>query len=107
MPYAWDFPAAKNKEIVISANGRERHVKLAEIGPLIPFKIPPGKQGGGMKVIDLNVVAQGPTQTLEISNYKPSKSLYKQKPGTGSSTTTGFEVKDQDTDVTGSVPRGR
>lgn len=100
MPYAWDFPAAKNKEIVISANGRERHVKLAEIGPLIPFKIPPGKQGGGMKVIDLNVVAQGPTQTLEISNYKPSKSLYKQKPGTASSTTTGFEVKDQDTDVT-------
>ncbi|KAG9201093.1 hypothetical protein G6514_006005 [Epicoccum nigrum] len=101
MPYAWDFPAAKNKEIVISANGRERHVKLAEIGPLIPFKIPPGKQGGGMKVIDLNVVAQGPTQTLEISNYKPSKSLYKQKPGAASSsTTTGFEVKDQDTDVT-------
>ncbi len=40
MPYAWDFPAGKNKEIVISANGRERHVKLAEIGPLIPFKIP-------------------------------------------------------------------
>ncbi|KAL1604284.1 Vacuolar protein sorting-associated protein 13 [Nothophoma quercina] len=100
MPYAWDFPAAKNKEIVISANGRERHVKLAEIGPLIPFKIPPGQQGGGMKVIDLNVVAQGPTQTLEISNYKPSKSLYKQKPGAASSTTTGFEVKDQDTDVT-------
>ncbi|KAF3008444.1 hypothetical protein E8E13_003289 [Curvularia kusanoi] len=101
MPYAWDFPAAKNKEIVISGNGRERHVKLAEIGPLIPFKIPPGKQGGGMKVIDLNVVAQGPTQTLEISNYKPSKSLYKQKSNTASSsTTTGFEVKDQDTDVT-------
>jgi len=100
MPYAWDFPAAKNKEIVISANGRERHVKLAEIGPLIPFKIPPGQERGGMKVIDLNVVAVGPTQTLEISNYKPSKSLYKQKAGTSSSATTSFEVKDQDTDVT-------
>ncbi|RMZ73838.1 vacuolar sorting-associated vps13 [Pyrenophora seminiperda CCB06] len=100
MPYAWDFPAAKNKEIVISANGRERHVKLAEIGPLIPFKIPPGPERGGMKVIDLNVVAAGPTQTLEIANYKPSKSMYKQKSTTASSTTTGFEVKDMDTDVT-------
>ncbi|KAF2036721.1 vacuolar protein sorting-associated protein 13 [Setomelanomma holmii] len=100
MPYAWDFPAAKNKEIVLSANGRERHIKLAEIGPLIPFKIPPGQERGGMKVIDLNVVAVGPTQTLEISNYKPSKSLYKQKSTTSSSTATGFEVKDQDTDVT-------
>ncbi|CAO2655854.1 Nn.00g046570.m01.CDS01 [Neocucurbitaria sp. VM-36] len=100
MPYAWDFPAAKNKEIVISANGRERHVKLAEIGPLIPFKIPPGQERGGMKVIDLNVVASGPTQTLEVSNYKPSKSMYKQKSATSSSTATGFEVKDQDTDVT-------
>ncbi|EDU45185.1 vacuolar protein sorting-associated protein 13a [Pyrenophora tritici-repentis Pt-1C-BFP] len=100
MPYAWDFPAAKNKEIVISANGRERHVKLAEIGPLIPFKIPPGPEQGGMKVIDLNVVAAGPTQTLEIANYKPSKSMYKQKSTTASSTMTGFEVKDMDTDVT-------
>ncbi|KAI4916402.1 uncharacterized protein J4E92_009320 [Alternaria infectoria] len=100
MPYAWDFPAAKNKEIVISANGRERHVKLAEIGPLIPFKIPPGQERGGMKVIDLNVVAKGPTQTLEVSNYKPSKSMYKQKSAGSSSTATGFEVKDMDTDVT-------
>ncbi|KAL1801615.1 hypothetical protein ACET3X_001957 [Alternaria dauci] len=100
MPYAWDFPAAKNKEIVISANGRERHVKLAEIGPLIPFKIPPGQERGGMKVIDLNVVAAGPTQTLEVSNYKPSKSMYKQKSASTSSSATGFEVKDMDTDVT-------
>ncbi|KAF2849874.1 vacuolar protein sorting-associated protein-like protein vps13 [Plenodomus tracheiphilus IPT5] len=100
MPYAWDFPAGKSKEIIISANGRERHVKLAEIGPLIPFKIPPGQERGGMKVIDLNVVASGPTQTLEISNYKPSKSMYKQRSATSSSTTTGFEVKDMDTDVT-------
>lgn len=100
MPYAWDFPAGKSKEIIISANGRERHVKLAEIGPLIPFKIPPGQERGGMKVIDLNVVASGPTQTLEISNYKPSKSMYKQRSATSSSTATGFEVKDMDTDVT-------
>ncbi|ORY14625.1 hypothetical protein BCR34DRAFT_479092 [Clohesyomyces aquaticus] len=102
MPYAWDFPASKNKEIVLSANGRERHVKLAEIGNLIPFKVPPGQGGASrQKIIDLNVVASGPTQTLEISNYKPSKSLYKQKSGTGSSSTAGgFEVKDVENDVT-------
>ncbi|KAJ4295319.1 Vacuolar protein sorting-associated protein 13 [Kalmusia sp. IMI 367209] len=100
MPYAWDFPAAKNKEIVLSANGRERNIKLAEIGNLIPLKLPPA-QGQRQKIIDLNVVASGPTQTLELSNYKPSKSLYKQKSGTNSSSTVGgFEVKDMDTDVT-------
>jgi vacuolar protein sorting-associated protein 13A/C len=101
MPYAWDFPAAKNKEIVLSANGKERHVKLAEIGNLFPFKLPPGQGQNRQKIIDLNVVASGPTQTLELSNYKPSKSLYKQKSGTGSSSTAGgFEVKDFDTGVT-------
>jgi vacuolar protein sorting-associated protein 13A/C len=101
MPYAWDFPAAKNKEIVLSANGKERHVKLAEIGNLIPFKLPPAQGQNRQKIIDLNVVAKGPTQTLELSNYKPSKSLYKQKSGTGSTSTTGgFEVKDVDTGVT-------
>lgn len=101
MPYAWDFPAAKNKEIVLSGNGKERHVKLAEIGNLIPLKLPPGQGQTRPKIIDLNVVASGPTQTLELSNYKPSKSLYKQKSGSASASTTGgFEVKDVDTDVT-------
>ncbi|PSN61047.1 vacuolar protein sorting-associated protein 13 [Corynespora cassiicola Philippines] len=100
MPYAWDFPAAKNKEIILSANGRERHVKLAEIGNLIPMKLP-GQGQSRQKIIDLNVVAKGPTQTLELSNYKPSKSMYKQRSGTASSSTMGgFEVKDMDTDVT-------
>jgi vacuolar protein sorting-associated protein 13A/C len=105
MPYAWDYPASKNKNIILSANGKERHVKIAEIGNLIPFRIPlaGGQQRGEskQKVIDLNVVADGPTQTLVFSNYKQSKSLYKQKSASASaSTTTGFEVKEQDDDVT-------
>jgi len=101
MPYAWDYPAAKHKELVIVANGKERHVKLAEIGNLIPMKIP-ASQGSGPKIIDLNIVAEGPTQTLVLSNYKPSKSLYKQRSASGSQTNVaaGFEVKDLDTDVT-------
>ncbi|KAK2629859.1 hypothetical protein QTJ16_000679 [Diplocarpon rosae] len=105
MPYAWDYPAAKHKELIINANGRERHVKLAEIGNLIPMKIPAPHNATGArepKIIDLNVAADGPTQTLILSNYKASKSLYKQKSRSESSTSVagGFEVKDQDTAVT-------
>ncbi|KAF2749676.1 vacuolar protein sorting-associated protein 13 [Sporormia fimetaria CBS 119925] len=101
MPYAWDFPAGKSKEIVLSANGRTRHVKLAEIGALIPLKVPAAQGETKQKIIDLNVVANGPTQTLELSNYKPSKSLYKQKsPSATSSSAGGFEVKDVESKVT-------
>jgi vacuolar protein sorting-associated protein 13A/C len=101
MPYAWDYPAAKNKNLIINANGKERHIKLAEIGNLIPMRLPAGQQQQRQKIIDLNVVAQGPTQTLVVSNYKPQTSLYKQKSASASaSTTTGFEVKEQDADVT-------
>ena len=102
MPYAWDYPAAKNKELVIMANGKERHVKLAEIGNLIPMKIPSAQGSKQTKIIDLNIAAEGPTQTLVLSNYKQSKSMYKQKSGTASqgSVATGFEVKEVESDVT-------
>ncbi|WPH02225.1 vacuolar protein sorting-associated protein 13 [Acrodontium crateriforme] len=100
MPYAWDYPSTKNKNLILSGNKKERHVKLAEIGNLVPMRIPAAPGTQRQKIIDLNVVADGPTQTLVISNYKPSKSLYKQKSGSASaSTATGFEVKEQDTDV--------
>ncbi|KAI1371765.1 vacuolar protein sorting-associated protein 13 [Hypoxylon crocopeplum] len=102
MPYAWDFPAAKFKEVVISAYGTERHVKLAEIGNQVPMKFVSGT--GAQKIIDINVAADGPTQTLILSSFKPSKSLYRQRTQTGSGTsstsTSGFEVKSQDTDTT-------
>ena len=101
MPYAWDFPAAKQKEILIAANGKERRIKLAEIGNLIPMRIPgQGGQHQG-KIIDLNIAADGPTQTLVLSNYKAQKSMYKQKHGNSShgSTATGFEVKEVASEV--------
>lgn len=102
MPYAWDYPAAKNKEVVISASGKERHVKLAEIGNLIPFKIPAALNSTQQKIIDLNVAADGPTQTLVLRNYRQSKSLYKQKSNKSTATNVagGFEVKNQNTDIT-------
>ncbi|KAI1134315.1 vacuolar protein sorting-associated protein 13 [Hypoxylon sp. FL0543] len=100
MPYAWDFPAAKFKEVVISAFGKERHVKLAEIGNQVPMKFV--SPSGAQRIIDINVAADGPTQTLILSNFKPSKSLYRQntQAGSNASSTGGFEVKSQDTDTT-------
>ncbi|KAI3329752.1 hypothetical protein F4824DRAFT_376584 [Ustulina deusta] len=100
MPYAWDFPAAKFREVVISAFGKERHVKLAEIGNQIPMRFV--SASGTQKIIDINVAADGPTQTLILSNFKPSKSLYRQKTqsGAGTNSTGGFEVKKQDTETT-------
>ncbi len=102
MAYAWDYPAAKRKELIINGNGKERHIKLAEIGNLIPMKMPVSKGSNQQKIIDLNVAAEGPTQTLVLSNYKQSKSLYKQKPASSSqsSVATGFEVKEMNSDVT-------
>ncbi|KAG5925451.1 hypothetical protein E4U42_004279 [Claviceps africana] len=99
MPYAWDFSAAKFRELVIAANSKERHVKLAEIGNQIPMKVV--SSSGQQKIIDINVAADGPTQTLILSNYRASKSMY--KPKTLSRTATGpeaFEVRDLDTGAT-------
>lgn len=96
MPYAWDFPAAKHREVCISAFNRERYVKLQEIGNLMPMKFI--GTNGQSKIIDINVTADGPTQTLILSNFKQSKSLYRQRSNAGSTTSReGFEAKELDT----------
>lgn len=99
MPYAWDFPAAKFREVVIATNNKERHVKLAEIGNQIPMKFV--GSSGQQKIIDINVAADGPTQTLILSNFRASQSMYKPKKLSRTNTgTEAFEVKDQDTGAT-------
>ncbi|KAG7815578.1 hypothetical protein KL924_000664 [Ogataea haglerorum] len=78
MPYAWDYPAAQYKELVLRSGSRERYVHLAEIGTLMPMKI--GKAADGTtKIVDLNVVADGTIQSLIISNYDPKTSMYQLK----------------------------
>ena len=102
MPYAWDYPASRNKSLVLVCRGKERYIKLAEIGSLIPMKIP-GAQGPAQHtIIDLRIEAEGPTQTLVLSNYKPSKSMYRQQRQMSSQTSvsTGFEVKEINSDIT-------
>src|SRR5437016_497369 len=95
MPYAWDYPASKNKSLVLVCRGRERYIKLNEIGPLIPMKVPQAPGSHHQSIIDLRTEADGPTQTLVLSNYRQSKSIYRQQKPTASqsSVSTGFEVK--------------
>lgn len=102
MPYAWDYPASKNKELILTTNGKDRRIKLAEIGNLVPMKVPAAQGSKQQKIIDVNIAADGPTQTLVLSNYKPSKSMYKQKSGQNSqgSVATSFEVKELESEVT-------
>lgn len=38
LPYAWDFPAANDKKILLLINGFRRVIDVMEIGDLVPFK---------------------------------------------------------------------
>ena len=103
MPYAWDYPASKNKELVLTCRKKERYVKLQEIGNLIPIRLPPAEAGLPPKVVDVNIVAEGPTNSLVLSNYKAATSLYRTKTGASSMSTasvnSGFEVKQIESEV--------
>lgn len=105
MKYAWDYPALPDKIIKLVANGRERNVNILEIGSLLPFKFPSG-DGRGNRVVALDVRADGPTQTLVLSNWSELNSNYKMKRqnSTFSRTDTtrtdaGFEAVDIDTKI--------
>ncbi|OBA21906.1 vacuolar protein sorting-associated protein 13 [Metschnikowia bicuspidata var. bicuspidata NRRL YB-4993] len=98
MPYSYDYPNAVVKEIIIRSHGRERSINLAEIGNLKPFRLPQTSEQEQI-IVDLNVVADGPTQSLVITKYDPSLSLYKLQDGNNSNTNVGqlnFEVNEQD-----------
>lgn len=79
MPYAWDYPTARQKKIIITSRGRKREITLAEIGNMKPMRIPSRLANERTFIVDLNVVADGPTQALLITNYDPRLSLYKMR----------------------------
>ncbi|KAJ7254114.1 hypothetical protein B0H12DRAFT_1202424 [Mycena haematopus] len=76
LPYAWDYPAAREKKILLTINGFRRVVDVMEIGDLVPFKFNDGQRN---RVVSLDVRADGQTQVLRITNYNPERSLYKPK----------------------------
>ncbi|CAR23295.1 membrane morphogenesis protein VPS13 [Lachancea thermotolerans CBS 6340] len=105
MPYAWDYPAARQKKLVLVCRQRQREIQLAEIGNLRPMRIPSRNGNEAPAIVDLNVVADGPTQALIITNYRPELSLYKLKTGNTTSSSLSsdkgdrFEVRDEDKNV--------
>ncbi|MCO5590230.1 hypothetical protein L7F22_044199 [Adiantum nelumboides] len=105
MKYAWDYPAMPDKTVKLVANGRERNVNILEIGSLLPFKFPSG-DGRGNRIVSLDVRADGPTQTLVISNWSEANSNYKMKRQNSTlsrsdtmRTDAGFEAVDVDTKI--------
>lgn len=107
MKFAWDYPSQKNKLIRLSANGRDRTVNPLEIGSQLPFKFP-SADGRGNRVLSIDVRADGPTQTVVLSNYSEALSNFKIKRqhlsrtdtmNSRASTEIGFEAVDVDTDI--------
>ncbi|KAG7450519.1 vacuolar protein sorting-associated protein 13 [Guyanagaster necrorhizus] len=76
LPYAWDYPASRDKKITLAVNGSRRVIDIMEIGNLVPFKFNDGQRN---RVVSLDVRADGQRQILRITNYNPEQSLYKPK----------------------------
>ncbi|OSD03423.1 vacuolar protein sorting-associated protein 13 [Trametes coccinea BRFM310] len=74
LDYAWDYPAARDKRIVLSINGSRREIDIMEIGDLVPFRF---AGEGGPRAVSLDVRAEGHKQVLRITNYNAEYSLYK------------------------------
>ncbi|CCE63509.1 hypothetical protein TPHA_0F00220 [Tetrapisispora phaffii CBS 4417] len=77
MPYAWDYPAARQKRMILTCRGRKREVNIAEIGNLTPMRLPGNAPNDPVDMVEISVIADGPTQALTITNYSQSSSLYK------------------------------
>ncbi|CEL57657.1 Vacuolar protein sorting-associated protein 13 OS=Saccharomyces cerevisiae (strain ATCC 204508 / S288c) GN=VPS13 PE=1 SV=1 [Rhizoctonia solani AG-1 IB] len=84
IPYAWDAPAAREKKIRLLINGHAKHVDINEIGNLPPFQFPAAPRGH--RAVSLDVKAEGPSQTLTISNYLEERSVYKRRARAASGT---------------------
>lgn len=67
MPYTWDYPAGAIKELILRSHGVDKSIQLAEIGNLGTMQLPETKNLD-MAAVDINIVADGPTQALVISN---------------------------------------
>ncbi|KAF9478514.1 vacuolar protein sorting-associated protein 13 [Pholiota conissans] len=77
MPYAWDYPAARDKKLVLSIGAARRVIDIMEIGNLIPFKFSDQQKS---RAVSLDVRADGQMQILRITNYNPEQSLYRPRP---------------------------
>ncbi|KAJ3551176.1 hypothetical protein NM688_g4862 [Phlebia brevispora] len=72
--YAWDYPAARDKKLVLRYIDYRRAIDVMEIGDLMPFRF---ATRGGPRTVSLDVRAESSTQVIRITNYNPDISLYK------------------------------
>ncbi|TFK77101.1 vacuolar protein sorting-associated protein 13 [Pluteus cervinus] len=84
-PYAWDFPAAREKKLLLIVKGSRRVMDVMEIGSLPPFRFQDGQR---IKTLSLDVRADGHRQTLRISNYNSERSVYRPRERSYSGTLT-------------------
>ncbi|KAF5370222.1 hypothetical protein D9615_010080 [Tricholomella constricta] len=84
-PYAWDFPAARDKKLVLMINNARRVIDIMEIGNLMPFKFNDNQR---TKAVSLDVRADGHKQVLRITNYNPERSMYKPRARSNSASIT-------------------
>jgi vacuolar protein sorting-associated protein 13A/C len=73
--YAWDMPSSKEKNVVLSANGKEYPLNFQEIGTLVPFKHTTSSGQPSITSIDIKIC--GGRRTLELSKFEESKSHFK------------------------------
>ena len=76
MCYAWDYPAAHNKALVLETDGRQRAIQLEEIGTLPPMKLSETQSLS----FDIWASDDGTTQHLDIKYFvETSQSLYRSR----------------------------
>ncbi|KAL4243512.1 VPS13 family protein [Abortiporus biennis] len=72
--YAWDYPASREKRIMLAVDHSRRPIDIMEIGDLVPFKFSTRQ---GTRTVSLDVRAEAHKQVLRITNYNAEFSLYK------------------------------
>ncbi|KAI8990033.1 hypothetical protein BDB01DRAFT_718047 [Pilobolus umbonatus] len=75
IPYSWDMPAIKEKNVILNINGRERPINLQEIGSLLPFRH--ATREGLTAITSIDVKIHGSRRVLELTPFSQNKGHFK------------------------------
>ncbi|KAI9208534.1 uncharacterized protein BJ171DRAFT_577633 [Polychytrium aggregatum] len=76
LSYAWDYPSAENKSLILHVNGREQAIDLLEVGQIVPIRyMDPNEKKSATMAISVN--AEGPTQILRLTPYIEERSHFR------------------------------
>lgn len=77
MPYAWDYPGAIQRKLVLLSRKRRREIDLNDIGNLKPMRLPGSQETDHPAIVELNIMIDNGVQVLVITNYREELSLHK------------------------------